>query len=121
MGLTVHELHRNVVNLFAVAARGMSAPDLVDRHDVRMAQSGCRLCFLNEPAKPVSVGDQLRRKDFKRDSALEPLIMSLVDVAHATGANMPQDPVLAERGSCLQRLTQFRWNRSRPGRLQVEL
>ena len=58
-----------------------------------MLERGGELGFLDEPAAPLGIGDELGRQDFQRDEAVQPLVARLVDLAHAAGAEQRADLV----------------------------
>ena len=76
--------------------------DLVNRDDVRMAESGCRPRLLDESAATVLVGDAIGGQHLDRDVAPEPWVARAVDLAHAPGADKAKNLVGAEPTTGMQ-------------------
>ena len=53
-----------------------------------------RQCFPTKLLSGLVVRQEARRKDFKSDFAVELLVQSAVDHAHATGAQLAEDQVV---------------------------
>ncbi len=98
--LAVHVLHRYVRSALVLA-------DFVDRDDVGMVQGRCGARFLLEPAKPVGVRGHLLTQDFDGDISTELEIPGLVHFAHAAGAQLGEDFVVAEASARLEGHGQF--------------
>ena len=65
-------------------ARGFA--EIVDGQDVRMRERGDGPGFALESRARVGVGDDVGRKDFDRDMALELGVACAIDLTHPTGA-----------------------------------
>ena len=87
--LPVDELHRD-------EDRGVGGPDVVDRDDVVVIQSGGRARLLLEALVPVGIGGKLRRKHLDRDLAPQPRVPRAIDLAHPSGAERREDLVWAK-------------------------
>ena len=83
---SVEVLHRDVVGALRLAA-------VVDRDDVRMRQRGRVLSFAPEALDELLVGGVAVVQDLDRDAAAELLVLGEVDVGHAAGAELADDPV----------------------------
>ena len=70
--------------------------DVVEVADVRMVEGGDRAGFALEALAPLLVAGQLFRQDFDGNQAIEPGVARLIDLAHAAGADQPDDFVGAE-------------------------
>ena len=55
-----------------------------------------RACFLEEAAAAVLLRDVFLRQDLQCDDALELVVVSFVDCAHATGADGLDDPIMGD-------------------------
>jgi hypothetical protein len=71
--------------------------DLVDRADVRMVQLRGEARFLDQAGSSGLVGQGLGGQDLQCDIPVELLVMGAIDHAHATGAKLLENPVMAER------------------------
>lgn len=83
------EFHRDV-RLAVVFA------DFIDRQNVWMGQCRRSACFLKETAAAVLLRHVFRRQHFQRDDALQFVVVSFVDRAHATGADGLDDAVMSD-------------------------
>src|SRR6185503_18581687 len=81
------ELHRDVRPAIVLA-------DFVNREDVWMVQRRGRACFLKETTPSILLRDVLRWEQFQRDDALELVVVSFVDGAHATCTDGFKDTVV---------------------------
>jgi len=98
--LPLDQLHRD--ELHGKRVRGGDAvrrpddvlSDLVDRHDVRVAEGGGGFRLEHEAPDPLLALDQLRRQDLECDVALEGLVLREVDLAHSSHAERSHDPVM---------------------------
>ena len=81
-------LHGDVVRALGLAA-------VVDGDDVRVREPGCRLRLAAEALDEEVVARVALVEDLDRDAAPELLVLGEVDVGHAAGAELPQDPVAA--------------------------
>ena len=81
-------LHRDVVGALGLAA-------VVDGDDVWMGKPGGRLRLAAEPFDEEVVLRVALVQDLDGDAATELLVLGEVDVGHAAGAELPQDPVAA--------------------------
>lgn len=70
--------------------------EIVDGRNIRMIELREGERFLLEPPARLLVGEGPRRKDLQGNSALESLVVSAINDAHATGANPFQQPIAAE-------------------------
>ena len=69
----------------------------VDRDDVRMIEGGDRPRLALEALQALRVGRHLRREQLQRHAALERRVLGGIDLAHAAGAELLQDPIVAKR------------------------
>ena len=67
----------------------------MDGEDVRVIQRGGRARLLLEPAETVGRGHR-RRQDLEGNCAIQPRVVSLVDLAHAARTDLHEDLVLTE-------------------------
>ena len=81
-------LHGDVVGALRLAA-------VVDGDDVRMREPGGRLRLAPEALDEEVVLRVALVQDLDGDAAAELLVLGEVDVGHAAGAELPQDPVAA--------------------------
>ena len=70
--------------------------ELVNRQDARMGQRGDRPRLGLEPPPHLGIGGDVRRHDLDRDVAIEPRVARAIHLAHAAGADWPDDLVLSE-------------------------
>ena len=70
--------------------------------DVRMAQRRNRARFLLEPADPLRIRREHRRKDLDGDVPAEPGITRAIHVTHPAGAQRGRDLIGAEPGARCQ-------------------
>ena len=97
--LAAHELHRDVVHRVRVGIPRRAhhvLADLVDRHDVRVAERRGRLGFEHEAPDAVLALHQVGRQDLERDVALEGLVLGQVHLAHAARAERGDDAVVRD-------------------------
>ena len=97
--LAAHQLHRDVVDRVRVASARLAhrvLPDLVDRHDVRVAERRRRLGLEHEAPDPLLAPHELGREDLQRDAALEGPVLREVDLAHAARAERGDDAVVRD-------------------------
>ena len=80
-------LHRDVGPAFVFA-------DFINRENVWMVQRRSGACFLKETATAIVLRDVLGREQFQRHDALQFVVVSFVDRAHAAGADRFDDPVM---------------------------
>jgi hypothetical protein len=71
------------------------APDVVNRHDVRMRERRDRACLLLEPRGGLRLRIESRGHDLQRDIASEARIVRSIHHAHATGPDHFLDTVRA--------------------------
>jgi GAF domain-containing protein len=81
-------LHGDVVRALGLAA-------VVDGDDVRMGEARRRLRLAPEALDEEVVVRVAVVEDLDRDAAAELLVLGQVDVRHAPGAQLPEDPVPA--------------------------
>ena len=84
-----HELHRDEVQAVGFF-NGMH------RHDVGVIERRDGFGFPCESAATRCVNGQLRRQDLERDLAIESCVFRQIDLAHPTGANRLDDPVVSD-------------------------
>ena len=77
--------------------------EIVDRHDVRMAEHGHRPGLAGEPLGKGRVLADLRREDFQGHQPVEPFLPGLVDHAHPAAAHQFQNLQVGEMGRQLGR------------------
>ena len=70
--------------------------DAEDRHDVGVVQLGGSLCFALEALQLLGVVQGLARQHLDRDPPPQGLLLRLVDDAHATATDLPQQDVVAQ-------------------------
>ena len=80
-------LHRDIGPAFVFA-------DFINRENVWMVQRRSSARFLEETATAVILRNILRREQFQRHDALEFVVVSFIDRAHAAGADRFDDPVM---------------------------
>ena len=88
-------LHHQEVQVAVVRA---SLSDVEYGADVRMAESGKRLGLPLEPLLQRGVRRHVRRQDLDRDRPIQTSVVGLVDLAHPTCPEGPEDVVDAESG-----------------------
>ena len=74
----------------------VAAVEIVNRGDVRVIQPGQRLRFASEPAPCRLVGQHARWQYFEGDVAIEVLVASAVDLAHAAFAQLGGDLIMTQ-------------------------
>src|SRR5262245_16686312 len=74
-------------------------PYFENRADVRVCEGSCRAGFTDQPGTSRGVGGKGFGKDFQRDVALEPWIMSPIHLAHAACAENADDLVRSHTAS----------------------
>ncbi len=70
--------------------------DAVDLDDARVREAGDRASLASEPPAIVLVHRELRFQDLDSDLSAEGLIVALVDVSHAAGADLLHHLVLPD-------------------------
>ena len=108
-GLSLDQLHDDVAQL-PHHATGLAGPlqldrgagEPVDDRDVGMVQRGQRLRFALEPPDGHAIGDQALGQDLDRHSAVQGLVMSPIDLTHATLPELAGDSVWPEPIPCLE-------------------
>src|SRR5215467_3415096 len=68
--------------------------NLVDRADVRVIQRGGSLGFPLETAKSLCIVGKIIGKEFQSHMATELNVLSLIDDAHASSADLSEDAVM---------------------------
>ena len=63
-----------------------------------MIERRCSLRFLFEAAHSILVSGHFWGQNLQRHFAVEPRILSQIDLAHAAGADLRDDPVMRQRG-----------------------
>ena len=89
-GLALDVLHGN-------EQRAVVLTDFVDRADVRVIERGRRLRLAQQPGVRRGVGAGRGRQHLDGDAAIKRGILAEVHLAHAAGAQRPQDPVSPNR------------------------
>src|SRR5262249_13668080 len=87
--LALDELHGEVAPAVVLA-------DLVDRHDMRVVETGDGLGLVAEASEVVVAGPGPCAEHLQRDEAVEGALAGLVDDAHAAAAEDAVDLVVAE-------------------------
>src|ERR671913_1881843 len=85
-GLALEVLEYEVV-------RAILTADVVERADVRILQRCDALCFTFEARLQILI---FRRQDLYRDDALQPVVASFVNLAHAPGSDRGDDLVRSQ-------------------------
>ncbi len=65
--------------------------DVEDGDDVRVLERGGELRFLQEPASPLAIGDEIARQNLERDLPIETTVRGLIHLAHAPTAEQGAD------------------------------
>ena len=81
--------------------RALVRPDVVDRQNVRVVESACRLRFHLKTPKPVGVGCKLPGQNLDRDVTLEARVTGLVDLAHPPSADKGENLVRTQANARL--------------------
>ena len=68
--------------------------DVVNGANIRMVQSGRRLCLAPEPAQGLLIFGDIVRQKFEGDKAPQPCVLGLVDHTHATAAKLLDNAVM---------------------------
>ncbi len=71
-------------------------PDLVDSADILMIESGGGFGFSQQTLFGVLIGRDFGWEEFNRDFPVEPLVLSQVDLAHATTPELLDDAVVRD-------------------------
>ncbi len=73
--------------------------DVMERADVRMVQAGGRLGFPLEPLAQIGIVGDVRQEHLDGDGTIQAGVERLVDLPHASSAELGLDLVGAERGA----------------------
>ena len=68
--------------------------NVVNRADVGVIQCGGGLCFAFETSESLRVAGNFLRQKFQRHEAMKPRVLSLIDHAHTTTAELLYDTVV---------------------------
>ena len=74
-------------------------PHIEYRADMRMTQTGHRLCFPLESGLQFGLIGETPRKNLDRDGAVQAFVPGAIHLAHSTGANRRDDFIRAQVGS----------------------
>ena len=92
--LALDQLHGDQVNRRAIAKRGRL--EAIELCDVRVVERGEQLRLALEAREPVGVGGERGGQQLQSHLAAEPRVRRAVDLAHAAGADRPDDLVRPE-------------------------
>ena len=94
--LAFDELHREEVDPIRLL-------DRIDRHDVRVVESGDGACLALEAREPLGIAGHVGREHLEGDVAREPGVASPIDLAHAASAERGRDLIRTQSRSRCQR------------------
>ncbi len=89
---TVHQLHDQIV-----------VPDIMQRADVGMIQCGHRARLAPEAFPRMRIIIDVRRQYLDRDGALQPRVVSFVDLPHPAAAEQLVDAIRSKQGAGFER------------------
>jgi hypothetical protein len=88
---------------FDVLEDEIPRPDVVDLADVRVVQARDRPRFFFEPAQPIGLFGDMRRKDLDSDLAAESAVTRPIHLAHPAGSERRHNFIGPESGASCQR------------------